>query len=171
MTGDAPAVWRFALDFYGRDGVSPACLTFQDGADADIPLLLVLLHFACDCRAVPEAGIEGMEAMVRPWREAVILPLRRIRRGVKGMFPDYGEFEVLRRAINANEIEAERQEMLKLAEAGVPVLETGSPVEAASASLAAYCGRLGVSPEQSADLLRLFEEYLLERDESASQTG
>jgi len=34
------ALWRFVLPFYGRAGVSPACLTLQDKIGVDVNIVL-----------------------------------------------------------------------------------------------------------------------------------
>lgn len=112
--------WDFAIDVYRRPGVSDACLQLQERHRLDVNLLL----FACWIgvsgrgRLTPEEIGHCIDA-VRPWHEAVVRPMRGVRRMLKG---DLGAAPVelaqaLRREIQAREIDAEHIEQLMLAAA------------------------------------------------------
>lgn len=84
MTGGNP-FWDFSLSVYGTPGVADACLRLQDEAGLDVNLVL----FACwiaGARKTPLTDAEMREviALTQAWRERVVVPLRRIRRELKG---------------------------------------------------------------------------------------
>ena len=77
--------WAFALDFYQRPGVADACLVLQDHAGVDVTFLLFALYVADSHRVVLEqADLERLDQAVAAWREAVVRPLRQLRRRLKG---------------------------------------------------------------------------------------
>lgn len=84
MTGDNP-FWDFSLSVYRKPGVADACLRLQDEAGLDVNLVL----FTCWIAGVREAPLSDAEmrevvALTQDWRERVVVPLRRIRRELKG---------------------------------------------------------------------------------------
>lgn len=77
--------WDFSLVVYGMPGVADACLRLQDEAGLDVNLVL----FACwvaGAREAPltDAEMGGVIDLTRDWRERVVVPLRQIRRALKG---------------------------------------------------------------------------------------
>ncbi len=79
----AEAFWDFALGVYGQDAVRAAFLRLQDRDGADVPLLLWCLWLGTRGRGVSD---EEMTAAVRfslAWRDAVVAPVRAVRRGLK----------------------------------------------------------------------------------------
>lgn len=109
LTLEGPA-WTFALDFYARPGIAPACLTLQDQADVDI-VHLILVLYADTVLGRPLSGetIAALRGAMAPWRAATVLPLRAIRRGLKGApttFP--AEQEDVRSRIKTVELLAEQ---------------------------------------------------------------
>lgn len=119
---DVSSAWAFAVDIYSRPGVRQVCLALQDRRGADVVAMLVLLHGAA--RGHPAPSLEALEAAlaaVAPWRRAAVLPLRAIRRDLKGaMFPDdiatgSGAAEGVRQVVAAAELAAERVELDYLA--------------------------------------------------------
>jgi uncharacterized protein (TIGR02444 family) len=135
--------WRFSLAFYRSSGVAEACIALQDGAGVDVNLLLFLLWNASRHRAFSASEIEDLERQIGPWRDAVVIPLRTIRRALKAPPPivEAGTAEAFRTRIKATELEAERlqQEALyalsQARELGHPV---ASAADAARANVAAY---------------------------------
>lgn len=80
------SAWDFALTVYGRPGARAACLALQDRAGADAVALLALLHCAaCGAGALSRDRIAAALAAAAPWRAAAVLPLRAVRRGLKGL--------------------------------------------------------------------------------------
>jgi uncharacterized protein (TIGR02444 family) len=123
---DASDAWRFAVDIYGRPGVRAACLGLQDRRRADVVAMLALLHGVAGGHPAP--SLEALRAALQaiaPWRLAAILPLRRIRRDLKGWaFPGDAALgpvgggpvgEQARQAVAAAELAAERAELDYLA--------------------------------------------------------
>src|SRR5580700_8812006 len=83
-SADTP-FWRFSLKFYRQGGVSEACIDLQDGYGVDVNLLLFLLWLASDGRQVSAADVKMLDDSVRSWRTLTIVPIRDVRRKLKGM--------------------------------------------------------------------------------------
>jgi uncharacterized protein (TIGR02444 family) len=136
--------WRFSLRFYRQPAVADACIALQDEAGVDVNLLLFLLWQAMGKRALSANEVEELERGVGPWREAAVIPLRRMRRALKSSPPDLlssAETELFRTRIKAVELEAERlqQEALHgLARADAFGDEVASAAQAARRNVAAY---------------------------------
>jgi len=134
--------WRFSLRFYRAPEVAQACIDLQEDAHVDVNILLFLLWQATRRRALSNQELQQLEARVRPWREATVIPLRNVRRALKSppaLVPP-GTAEAFRTRIKAVELEAERlqqEAMYALAQAG-PAREMPSPREAAHANISAY---------------------------------
>jgi uncharacterized protein (TIGR02444 family) len=112
-TRDAAAsLWEYALRVYNRDGVAAACLAAQDGHGLDVNLLLFAAWLAAAGGALDEGDARRASDYCRAWREEVVQPLRRRRRAWKHAAPHPRAYT----AIKALEIEAERQQLVMLAE-------------------------------------------------------
>jgi uncharacterized protein (TIGR02444 family) len=137
------AFWFFSLSVYRQPGVPDACLVLQDGAGADVNLVLFLLWHAAEGRALGAADVAAIEAMVGEWRRSVVVPLREARRALKAR-DDEPAVAALRRQVKQSELEAERlqQELLfaSAATLGRPVSDRGN---AARESLSLYAAALG----------------------------
>ena len=79
---DSP-LWHFALKFYSRPRVPPACLTLQEIAGVDVCLLLFSLYCALTKRFISQQRLRQCDEKLRDWRRTVILPLRHIRQEMK----------------------------------------------------------------------------------------
>ncbi|WP_164919691.1 TIGR02444 family protein [Hansschlegelia zhihuaiae] len=111
--------WRFALDFYARPGVAGACLSLQDACGVDVNVLLVAIYAATRLgRVVGPDEIAALDAAAAPWRERAVLPLRRLRRDLKGGVAGAGagDAETLRDGVKALELKAEQIEQSILAD-------------------------------------------------------
>ena len=106
----ASPFWTFSLKFYGGPGVPPACLTLQDGAGADVNVVLFCLFLASRGRRLGGGDIAAFEAEVADWRQSAVVPLRHVRRFLKEPPEAFGDPAVaaLRDRIKAVELEAER---------------------------------------------------------------
>lgn len=105
-------LWSFSLRLYAVPGVADACLTAQDEHGADVNLLLWAAWLAMQGHALTAAEVAEAEAATRPWRDAVVRPLRAVRRQLKSgppPAPDMGT-ESLRAQVKAAELEAERMQ-------------------------------------------------------------
>jgi uncharacterized protein (TIGR02444 family) len=103
--------WAFALEVYGRPGVTDACVKLQNEAGADVLILLMTAFAAIRLRLLlTPAEIRELDNACRPWREQIIRPLRAIRTGLKtGPAPaPSSETEQLRSKIKLIELDAER---------------------------------------------------------------
>ena len=107
----AQAAWAFMLDFYRRQGVSDACLVLQDEAGVDVVEMLMLVYADIALGKRLSGGeIAALRAGTAGWREDTVLPLRAIRRKLKGARGDIAEGakEQLRAEIKKAELQAER---------------------------------------------------------------
>jgi len=147
-TAQGSPFWRFSLAFYRRPGVGEACIQLQDAAGVDVNLLLFLLWLAAAKRRLTAGEVREIDDRVRGWRELTVLPLREIRRKLKGGAPplEGGTAEAYRSKIKGVELEAERlqQEALyALANSMTLGAADASADAAARANIAAYEAMLG----------------------------
>lgn len=107
-------LWRFSLVFYRRPGVADALIALQDGASADVNLLLFALWHGLSGRGrIDRRGVAAAEAAVQVLRVEAIEPLRALRRALKAA----GDPDILRLRgrIKAVELEAEKAAQQRLA--------------------------------------------------------
>lgn len=134
-------LWRFTLRFYRQDGVADACIALQDHCGVDVNLLLFLLWLAIGGRQLSVEAIKELDEAVRPWRELTIIPIREVRRGLKGVrtLVEAGKQEALRTEIKAIELEAERLQQEALYSRSLSsLLGREAETAAARANIAAY---------------------------------
>ena len=86
----------------------PRRLRLQDSQGADVCLLLTALWLERRGVAVTAERAAALEQLARPWRQAVIAPLRQVRRDWKGAATSDGELAELHRQLAALELQAER---------------------------------------------------------------
>jgi uncharacterized protein (TIGR02444 family) len=150
--------WRFSLAFYRQSGVSDACIALQDGCGIDVNLLLFLFWLASEGRQLSSDDVKKLDDRVRSWRELTIIPIRDMRRKLKGAatLVEPGKQEAFRDKVKAVELEAEQLQQAALynfTKSG-PLGAPGSPRAAARANVAAYAGARGVNfPKEATDLL------------------
>src|SRR5882672_2461911 len=157
MTGAAPdkssresPFWRFSLRFYGLADVAAACLELQDKAGVDVNLMLFLLFLADEKRAVTKDEVARLDARIASWRAQVVMPLRDVRRRLKGGIGEIPQdlSEGLRNMVKRVELEAERLEQGQLESEGAELgTKTASRDAAAEANLGAYGAFLGALPD------------------------
>lgn len=108
--------WSFSVEFYGRPGVSPACIALQDRFGCDVNLVLFSIWAARCGVALGASEFARLDESVGPWRERVVVPIRALRRGLKTdaleAAPELAES--CRQTLLKAELEAERaaQEMI-----------------------------------------------------------
>jgi flavin prenyltransferase len=110
-------LWRFALSFYSRQDVSPACLVLQEQAGVDVNILLFAV-FARIERGVTldTQELAEIDGLIRGWRTDIVHVLRQARTRLKSVpypFPCSAR-EELRNRIQADEIRAEQIELAML---------------------------------------------------------
>lgn len=113
---DGP-LWRYALAFYARDGVAPACLRLQDERDIDVVELIFALYAGEVLRlAVDRAMLTEARDALGSWRRDSVLPLRDIRRRLKAPRADCPDSakEALRSEVKRAELHAEQIQLALL---------------------------------------------------------
>ena len=137
--------WRFALALYAKPGVAPACLVLQDRHGKDVIIALFGCWLGASGRGgFDEAALARAEETARPWRQAVVEPLRRTRHALKNVA---GAEEFYSR-MKKLELDAERVAVRRLAPLAPepdPRLEAAQCVAAARANLALYAGVEGTA--------------------------
>ncbi|HXX52403.1 MAG TPA: TIGR02444 family protein [Xanthobacteraceae bacterium] len=134
--------WQFSLHFYRQAKVSDACIALQDDCGVDVNLLLFLFWLAAGGRQLSAAEVERLDEAVRSWRDLTVVPIRDVRRKLKGsvtlVHPQ--KQEAFRTKIKAVELEAERlqQEALYGLTRSGPLGSEAAPRAAARANVAAY---------------------------------
>lgn len=131
VPGDNP-FWAFSLGAYRKPGVAEACLRLQDGAGADVNLLL----YFCWVAGVRAGGLDRAEvgeavACTEAWRDGVVGPLRAVRRrmkeGIAGLPAE--SVEALRGEVKRIELQSERlqQDLLYRLGGGISSEAAGGP--------------------------------------------
>jgi uncharacterized protein (TIGR02444 family) len=107
--------WDFVIELYAKPGISQACLELQDRLGVDVSFLLTVLFYA------KQGGIDfsvdeiaSLDRSISAWRNEIILPLRRLRRRVKGSDLLNSATEEFYRRIKADELLAEQLEIKAL---------------------------------------------------------
>ena len=156
--------WRFSLNYYRQAGVAEACIALQDDCGVDVNLMLFLLWLAASGRQLSVENIKELDEAVRSWRDLTIIPIRDVRRQLKGAptLVETGKQEAFRTKIKAIELEAERLQQEALyarSRSAARGSETRPPPAAARANLAAYERVLGARFATDAvdRLMRAFE--------------
>ena len=172
---DADALWEFSLAFYEHPGVSRHCLALQDEAGADVNLVLALLFAATRRTALGVDDVRRIDRSCARWREAVIQPLRAVRRAASmGGAPDAADvYSTLKSA----ELVAERSEQRLLArelgelprpaatqlsatDTATPTVDPKAALEIARANLAAYRVMVPIADSSTEALLLAFAEFI-----------
>jgi uncharacterized protein (TIGR02444 family) len=150
--------WRFSLHFYRQPGVSEACIALQDDCGIDVNLLLFLLWLADDGQVLSVDDVRKLDDQVRDWRNLTIIPIREVRRALKGArtLVDAGKQEAFRNKVKAVELEAERlqQEALYAFAQSGPLGKPAAPSAAARGNVSAYERVMNVTfPRSAFDVL------------------
>lgn len=103
----ADTLWNFAAASFQRADVAECCLQLQEEAGADINMLLTAAWLAAHGRSWRRDQIGELVAMCADWRTHCILPLRAVRRYLKGQI-ETGALYVNAKAL---ELEAEKLQL------------------------------------------------------------
>ncbi|HUZ73161.1 MAG TPA: TIGR02444 family protein [Stellaceae bacterium] len=132
--------WHYCLALYARPGVSPACRVLQDDYGKDVIIALYCCWLGASGRGViDDARLASIDSLARPWRSAVVEPLRRTRHALK----DIAGAEALYARMKAIELEAERTAIARiapLAPAPDPAATETARAAAARENLLRYIG-------------------------------
>ncbi len=95
------ALWDYALAAYQRPGVAAACLALQDEEGLDVNLLLAAAFCGERGQRWRPRDVQALVASVAPLREALLLPLRALRRTARERAPEgvYQQFKVTELAL------------------------------------------------------------------------
>ena len=149
---DGP-LWTFALGFYARPGVAPACLALQErlGVDVNV-LLLAAFAFARHGTALDGAAIADADGRVSAWRSEVVAALRRVRTTLKtGPAPAPDRWtDDLREGVKALELRAERI-ALSVLDAWLAGRTTGATDASPDTALDAVISHYAADPAALAD--------------------
>ncbi len=147
--------WDFSLAVWGREAVEPACLDLQEHHGLDVNLLLFCGWAGRRGRALDDADIARLIEAARPWREATVLPLRKLRKWLKGQSVAPGAAAgALRERIKDDELQAEAIQQDLFVEVMPVPGGTGGPVPGGTggpavtvANMLAYFAALGIAPD------------------------
>lgn len=143
------AFWRFSLMVYARPGVAAALISLQDHAGHNVNLILFGLWLAVGRgRRLDVVGLARARAAIDKLDRDIVLPLRRLRRALKGD-PD-PDIQKLRRRVLTLEVAAERRVQARLAGTVTGRVGRGSRVAIAGANLKLILGNDFASPEAAA---------------------
>lgn len=134
MAETAEPFWTFSLAFYGRPGVSPACIALQDRHGCDVNLVLYACWVGLSGRGrLVRADLVRAEAANAPWRSRVIEKLRAVRRAI-GEEDRRGPILELYEAAKAAELAAERIAQRRLEALAPPETAPDGAARAAAAA-------------------------------------
>lgn len=150
---DAPALWPWSLATYGREGFGAVALELQDRHGLDVNVLLYCLWAGLVHRAwLGDDGVRAALAATRDWQAGVVVPLRAVRRLLKGRaHPEPDHVAALRRRVADAELDAERGEQALLAALPLPARRAADPLAAAAGNLRAFARAAGLAPGPAAD--------------------
>ncbi|MDP8916051.1 MAG: TIGR02444 family protein, partial [Pseudomonadota bacterium] len=116
MTEPRAGLWDWALEAYARPGVADACLALQDEQKQNVPLMLWVAWAAERGQGPDPAALQDGAALARTWQNAVIGPVRELRRRLKPPVPDVAESDrgAIRAQVKTTELDAERRLLLAL---------------------------------------------------------
>ena len=147
--------WDFSLALYGRPAVAPACLALQDEHGADVNVLMWCCWIGASGRGVVEpAELDTVLAAVRWWQDDVVMPLRHVRRRLKGVSSTAPEdvVETVRKRIAKVEIDTEHVQQLMLSAMARPARATRAAERRAgdaARNLKRYVAALGAAPDDA----------------------
>lgn len=142
--------WDFSLDFYGRPGVSAACLALQDEAGLDVNIVLFCIWAAQEGGGqLDEATMRRCIGVTSGWQAEIVTPLRELRRHCKDgvTLAPAAQRDLMHRELAAAELHAEHVEQDLLLALAPELHDLGNRNAAtdAAASLAAYSAVAGVT--------------------------
>lgn len=153
---DAEDFWAYSLALYCRQPVAQACLAMQERRGADVNLILAICWLATKGYAVKTEALREAADAASPWNEAILKPLREVRRRIPTAFPETAKADQqsIKHGILSVELECERVAQQKIMAALAPKMGdlNAAPVrELVDAGLRLYLGRLGLSSDAGMD--------------------
>lgn len=168
----------YSLALYAEPEVENCCLKLQDRLGADVNMLLLCCWLAARGRdSLGEDVIRGILARTAPWRDQVVLPLRAVRRRLKGQpgAPFAGVTAALYKSVLAAELDAEHVVQLVMAAGFDDEVTAPSPRDGAgraATNLARYLAavELAPGPDEVANLQVLLDAAFPELGAEATAT-
>ena len=116
-SAETTPIWDFVLKFYGRAGVSEACVSLQDSVGIDVNMVLFLMWMAGQGRAVATDDVKTVSERSRGWQHEVVVPIRGVRRLLKANAPlvDADAAAAYRKKVQAVELEGEQLQLNAMA--------------------------------------------------------
>jgi uncharacterized protein (TIGR02444 family) len=101
--------WQFSLAVYAAPGVAAECLALEKASDIDVNMLLFCAWLGARKTVMTPEDIEAFEAIVSPWRQSIVRPLRAARDAMKVM-PEmaHEDIRALRKQILEVELRTEQ---------------------------------------------------------------
>lgn len=114
--------WSFSLALYCRAPVAQACLALQDRRGADVNLLLAICWLASRGYQAGDAALSAAALAVAPWNDAILKPLRLVRRQLGAEFEELekADRQSIKHSILSVELECERVAQQKITAALEP---------------------------------------------------
>jgi uncharacterized protein (TIGR02444 family) len=150
------SLWAFSWSFYQYPQVETLCLQLQDQHGINVNQVLWALWLDNICQITDFTVWEQGVPKANQWHRGVVIPLRRLRRGL----PKTGLWGVCRKRLLNWELLAEKRELMILERAALPALtaNTGGVNETSKVFLA-YVLR-GLTDEQTR-MTELFQQWSL----------
>lgn len=144
---NAEDFWGFSLALYCREAVAAACLSLQERRGADVNLLLAICWLARSGYLASDVALSAAQEAAAPWSDAVLKPLRLIRRRLGSEFDEVSaaDRQSIKHGLLAVELEGEKisqQKIVAALEAHVGALNTDPARDLAAKGLDLYLGQL-----------------------------
>lgn len=110
QSGAAEGLWRYACDFYAREGSEHLLLALQDEQGADVLLLIAACWVASRSLALDDGEWQAVVAWQTPFREQIIEPLRQARRSLLAQTGRSALYD----QVKAAELAAEKAQLMRL---------------------------------------------------------
>lgn len=172
--------WDYALEVYGREGVSPALIALQDRHTLDVNMLLLSLWVSHSGRGVlNDREMAHVLQVSANWNPEIVCGLRRVRILLRDEIPLVPRelSDAVRKHILALEIDCEHVEHLAMAQGLVQAEQASLSVEDrfghCVANFAAYFSRLGcrITDTDLTDLNIVFSAAYPELDAQVIERG
>ncbi|MFK7977853.1 MAG: TIGR02444 family protein [Halioglobus sp.] len=98
--------WEYSCAGYAKEGVAALCLALQDEFGMDVNVLLYGAWLGNMGVEASQAHLSAIDEHVLQWRQDIVLPLRALRRDMKGLPAGEASYEELK----ALELSAEQQQ-------------------------------------------------------------
>lgn len=129
--------WSWMLEVYPRPGVSEALIALQDREGLNVNALLFSIWLGCRGSRLTREGASEIERLNNDWANAIVAPVRTVRRVLKtsDLIADDKKVDI-RKRIQAIELELEEMHCALLERRAAPDFADGETEPEARAELA-----------------------------------